>query len=104
MKIEKELIGNYLVRLLAQHSVDDIVAALSERESEILADIQVTRENLDEGKPLVFAFTFSGKLLLDKNTVETSFSYAVKKTQKEEHRIPSEGSEEAELDLWKEDA
>lgn len=103
MKIENEVISHCLIRQLAQHSVDDLVTALSERESEILADIQVTRENLEEGKPLVFSFTFSGKLLLDKNKVETSFSYSVKKVQKEEHEIQSVDLG-AELDLWKEDA
>lgn len=79
----------------------DLLNALMDREKEILADIQVAREELEEGKPLAFAFTFSSKLLLDKNQVETAFSYSVKKSQKETHQLPQP---DPEPELWKEGA
>ena len=80
-------IKNHLLALLAQHSTQDLAASIAEREDEILIDIQTAREELEDGKPLVFAFSFSGKLLFDKNKIETAFSYSVKKSQKSEHDI-----------------
>lgn len=91
-----ELPNNALLQSLVRHSVRDLAAAIIDREEEILADIQATREELEEGKPLVFGFSFSGKLLLDKSKIETAFGYAVKKTSKAEHQIAAP----SEPELW----
>ena len=90
--------NNHLLALLAQHSTKDLEAAIAERESEILADIQTARAELEDGKPLVFAFSFSGKLMFDKNKIETAFSYSVKKSQKSERDIGRPDAPEFEVE------
>lgn len=80
-------IKNILLHQLSRHSARDLQRAIAERESEILEDIAAAREELEEGKPLVFSFSFSGKMLFDKNKIETIFSYSVKKSCKAEHPI-----------------
>jgi hypothetical protein len=85
---------NELIRALARHSAADLLSSLVEREKEILEDIQTAREELEDGKPLVFSFSFSGKLLFDKDKIETAFSYSVKKTCKGEHSLKQDATSE----------
>lgn len=83
-----------MLRAIGANGSKDLIAALADNESEILADIQRTAENREhEDDPVKFKVTFGITLDLNKSTVETSFSYSVKKTIKEKHALDADDPE-----------
>lgn len=88
-------IANPLLLACARNGAKDLVAAIAENESEILADIQKTLENREsEDDPAKFKVSLSITLDLSKSVVDTAFSYSVKKTVKESHALPKEDEPE----------
>lgn len=89
-----------MLRAIGDSGAKDLVAALRDNESEILADIQKTAENREsEDDPVKFKVSLGITLDLDKSTIETSFSYSVKKTVKQKHAFSSDNAPEL---PWKE--
>ena len=80
---------NHLIAQFKEHMMADLEAAIENQEDEILEAIAKLRENRpeDDEKPLVFSASMAGKLNLDKSTVETAFSFAVKTTVKDKHTL-----------------
>lgn len=81
-------INNALLKQLAEHSAQAILNAIEEKEPEILKDIQAMRE--EEGadeRPLVFTFSFSGKLNFDRNVITCRFAYPARRKVETEHVI-----------------
>ena len=82
------MIANPLLNACARNGAQDLVTAIEENESEILADIQRTLENREsEDDAAKFKVSLSITLDLNKSVVETAFSYSVKKTVKEKHAV-----------------
>ena len=88
-------ISNPLLNACARNGARDLIAAIAENESEILADIQRTLENREsEDDPAKFKITLGITLDLNKSVVDTAFSYSVKKTVKESHTLPDPDQDE----------
>lgn len=86
---------NPLIEQLLSQMTADLEEAITDLEDEMLEALQKMRANRDDEdeKPLVFSCSLAGKLNLDKNTIETAFSFSVKTKAKNAVQIedPNQG-------------
>lgn len=89
---------NHLIQQLREHMVADLESAIGDQEEEILRAItRAADARSDSEEPLKFSVTLRGVLNLDKDEVETAFSFSTRTAVKAKH--PLEDPDQKKLPL-----
>ena len=89
---------NHLIDQLREHMIADLEAAIGEQEEEMLRAITRAAEaRTDSEEPLKFSVSLRGVLNLDKDEVETAFSFSTRTAVKAKH--PLEDPDQRKLPL-----
>jgi hypothetical protein len=89
---------NHLIEQLREHMVADLEAAIGGQEEEMLRAITRAAEaRTDSEEPLKFSVSLRGVLNLDKDEVETAFSFSTRTAVKAKH--PLEDPDQRKLPL-----
>jgi hypothetical protein len=89
---------NHLIEQLREHMVADLQSAIGEQEEEMLRAITRAAEaRTDSEEPLKFSVSLRGVLNLDKDEVETAFSFSTRTAVKAKH--PLEDPDQKKLPL-----
>jgi hypothetical protein len=92
---------NHLIQQLREHMVADLQSAIGEQEEEMLRAITRAAEaRTDSEEPLKFSVSLRGVLNLDKDEVETAFSFSTRTAVKAKH--PLEDPDQKKLPLEEE--
>jgi hypothetical protein len=90
---------NHLIDQLREHMIADLEAAIGEQEEEILRAItRAADARSDSEEPLKFSVSLRGVLNLDKDEVETAFSFSTRTAVKARHRLEDPNQEKLLLD------
>ena len=93
---------NHLIQQLREHMIADLEAAIGGQEEEMLRAITRAAEaRTDSEEPLKFSVSLRGVLNLDKDEVETAFSFSTRTAVKAKH--PLEDPDQKKLPLEEED-
>ncbi len=90
---------NHLIQQLREHMTSDLEAAIGEQEEEILRAItRAADARSDSEEPLKFSVTLRGVLNLDKDEVETAFSFSTRTAVKAKHPLEDPNQKKLPLD------
>lgn len=89
---------NHLIQQLREHMIADLEAAIGHQEDEILRALtRAADARSDSEEPLKFSVSLRGVLNLDKDEVETAFSFSTRTAVKAKH--PLEDPDQKKLPL-----
>ena len=89
---------NHLIKQLLEHMIADLEAAIGGQEEEMLRAItRAADARSDSEEPLKFSVSLRGVLNLDKDEVETAFSFSTRTAVKAKH--PLEDPDQRKLPL-----
>jgi len=79
---------NHLIKQLLEHMIADLEAAIGGQEEEMLRAItRAADARSDSEEPLKFSVSLRGVLNLDKDEVETAFSFSTRTAVKAKHPL-----------------